>query len=283
MKIETSVAELRRQLSLYHPHHTALAPTMGNLHEGHIALVKKANTLADRVVASIFINPLQFGPNEDYHSYPRTFEADCDKLEETGVDVLFAPTVEELYPAGLHNTTTINVPMALADTLCGASRPGHFNGVVTVVNILFNIVQPDFALFGEKDYQQLLVIKRMVKDLHLPVQVEGVPTIREEDGLALSSRNNYLTPSERAIAPQLYQALLRASQAISAGERNFSQLEQQGLAALAEVGFRPDYLAIRCSENLALPQAGDTSLRILAAAWLGQARLIDNLSVTLTI
>ncbi len=281
MKIETSVQGLRTQLQLLHPHCTALVPTMGNLHAGHIFLVEKANSLADRVVASIFINPLQFGPNEDYHSYPRSFEQDSEKLEQAGVDVLFAPTVEEMYPRGLEHGSRVSVPSALSGILCGASRPGHFTGVATVVNMLFNVVQPNIALFGEKDYQQLRIIQRMVSDLHIAVEIVGVPTQREEDGLALSSRNKYLSAEQRDIAPRLYSLLRALADRLRAGERDYPRLERETLDRLAGQGFKPDYVAIRRESDLMPPGEDDTQFRLFVAAWLGQARLIDNLAVDL--
>ncbi|MCK9529967.1 MAG: pantoate--beta-alanine ligase [Gammaproteobacteria bacterium] len=258
----------------------ALVPTMGNLHAGHIALVARARALAARVVVSVFVNPLQFGPNEDLAAYPRTPDQDAEKLREAGADLLFMPSVDEMYPHGNAGVTQVEVP-GLSDILCGASRPGHFRGVATVVSKLFNIVQPDVAVFGEKDYQQLAVIRRLVEDLCFPIRIEGVPTARESDGLARSSRNCYLSAEARARAPGLYRALVEIAEAIRAGRRDFSALEQQAAHALAQQGFHPDYVSIRRAADLTEPGDADTSLAVLAAARLGTTRLIDNLLIGL--
>ncbi|WP_313646419.1 pantoate--beta-alanine ligase [Pseudomonas sp.] len=251
-------------------------PTMGNLHSGHAALVTKAAQRADFVVASIFVNPLQFGANEDLDKYPRTFAADQQCLLEAGCHLLFAPTVEEMYPDGMAVQTRVSVP-SLSDGLCGASRPGHFEGVATVVSKLFNMVQPDLAVFGEKDYQQLAVIRAMVRDLNLPIQIIGEPTVRADDGLALSSRNGYLTPEQRATAPVVYRTLKQLGQALARGQVDFAALTDQGKAELAAAGLRPDYLEIRHALNLRPATFGDRDLVILVAAYLGTTRLIDNL------
>lgn len=258
----------------------ALVPTMGNLHAGHLALVARAAQLADRVVVSIFVNPLQFNDQDDYARYPRTFEKDQQWLAEHGVAVLFAPLLEDIYPQQLENVTRVEVP-GLSDILEGASRLGHFRGVTTVVTALFNIVQPHVAVFGEKDYQQLLIIRRMVADLAMPVDIEGVATVRDKDGLALSSRNNYLTEEERARAPALFGALSNTAEAVKGGRCDFSTLEEEGRQTLASEGFRPDYFCIRRAEDLAEPIGSEESLVILAAAYLGKARLIDNVPVRL--
>ncbi|MCW8890149.1 MAG: pantoate--beta-alanine ligase [Sedimenticola sp.] len=258
----------------------ALVPTMGNLHEGHLDLVRKARSLADRVVVSIFVNPLQFGEGEDFASYPRTLIDDSDKLISVGTDLLFTPTVTEMYHRPQAIQTKVEVP-GLSDLFCGASRPGHFVGVATVVCKLFNMAQPDVALFGEKDYQQLMVIRQMVQDLSLPIEILGLPTVREVDGLARSSRNGYLTDAERSIAPALYQQLQRSVEALRKGNFVIASLEQQAMARLESEGFTPDYYAIRRAEDLAEPTADDKSLVILAAAYLGKARLIDNIQITL--
>jgi len=258
----------------------ALVPTMGNLHAGHLALVRRASELAERTVASVFVNPTQFGPSEDFAAYPRTLEADAAKLAGAGLDLLFAPPVEVVYPFGTANLTRVSVP-GLSDILCGAARPGHFDGVATVVAKLFNLVQPDLAVFGEKDYQQLLVIRRMAAELDFPVQVLGVPTVREADGLAMSSRNAYLSADERKTAPALYRTLRETAAGLSYGKRDYGNLEAEGKAKLARLGFRPDYLVIRRAADLALPGPDDRRLVILAAAWLGKARLIDNLPLSL--
>lgn len=256
----------------------ALVPTMGNLHAGHIALVEKARQRADFVVASIFVNPLQFGPNEDLDNYPRTLPADQEKLFGAGCNLLFTPSVEEMYPGGLLSQTQISVT-GVSEGLCGDSRPGHFDGVATVVAKLFNIAQPDIALFGEKDYQQLAVIRAMVRDLNMPVQIFGEPTVRGADGLALSSRNGYLNEAQRAIAPALYRVLCDTATAIQSGGRDFPRLVDDGLSALEQSGFRPDYLEIREAGSLRPATADDRQLVVLAAAFIGDTRLIDNLSV----
>lgn len=253
-------------------------PTMGNLHEGHIALVEKAGQRADFVVASIFVNPLQFGPKEDLASYPRTLAADQEKLVAAGCQLLFAPDVEEMYPNGMAGQTLVSVP-GVSEGLCGGSRPGHFDGVSTVVTKLFNMVQPDLAVFGEKDFQQLAVIRTLVRDLDLPVQIIGEPTARAEDGLALSSRNGYLDTEQRAIAPVLYRTLSQLATAIRAGERDYVHLAENGKASLEAAGLRPDYLEVRNSQNLCPADADTRQLVILAAAFLGKTRLIDNLAL----
>lgn len=255
----------------------ALVPTMGNLHDGHLSLLQHARTLAERTVASIFVNPIQFGHGEDYQRYPSTLEADRVKLEEQGLDLLFAPDLDQLYPGGIDEDTRVTVP-GLSSILCGRFRPGHFSGVATVVTKLFINIQPDVALFGEKDYQQLLVIRRLVHDLCLPVTVIGMPIIREADGLAKSSRNAYLTAEQRHRAAILYQTLTDAASAVQQGGRDPASIEQEGLARLEQAGFRPEYFSIRRSADLAEPGPGDRDLRILVAAWLGEARLIDNIA-----
>jgi len=253
-----------------------LVPTMGNLHAGHRALIDAAVATCDRVVVSIFVNPLQFGPHEDLDSYPRTLQADLDMLTAAGVDAVFAPGVEQMYPQG-ESATRIRV-VALDDMLCGRFRAGHFEGVATVVAKLFNLVRPQAAFFGEKDYQQLAIIRRLAVDLCMGVEVIGVATVREADGLALSSRNQYLQADERRVAPQLAAALTACGQRLATGERDFAALENDALARLREAGFEPEYFAIRDAE-LAVPTAVTQAFRILAAAWLGQARLIDNIGL----
>lgn len=256
----------------------ALVPTMGNLHEGHLTLIHAARARADRVVASIFVNPLQFGPGEDLDAYPRTLEADRRQLAEAGCDLLFTPRVDDLYPRGQSAQTCVEVP-GLSDILCGATRPGHFRGVATVVCKLLNLVQPDVALFGEKDFQQLLVIRRMVEDLAIPVEIIGVGTVREPDGLAKSSRNGYLTAEERARAPALQRALRLAAERLRAGEAP-DTAEREAREALDAAGLRPDYVSVRNAADLRPVADGDTDLVVLGAAYLGRARLIDNLRVT---
>jgi pantoate--beta-alanine ligase len=253
----------------------ALVPTMGNLHRGHLHLIERARAVAARVVASIFVNPLQFGPNEDYDRYPRTLAADSAQLEAAQVDLLFAPEAAVLYPRGQDRLTRISVP-DLAGELCGEFRPGHFDGVATVVNLLFNLVQPDVALFGEKDYQQLAVIRRMVADLHLPVEIHGVPTQRDADGLALSSRNQYLSADERARASVLYATLREIAVSLEAGNRDFAGLMAIGRSRLLDAGFEPQYLEIR-APDLGAAQAQMQQFAVLAAAYLGRTRLIDNI------
>lgn len=255
-----------------------LVPTMGNLHEGHLALARRALQAADKVVASVFVNPLQFGEGEDFERYPRTLDADMARLQELGVDAVFAPPVAEVYPDGGEVFTRVVVG-TLSEILCGAHRPGHFQGVATVVALLFNLVQPDLAVFGEKDYQQLVIIRRMVRDLHMPVQVIGVPTVREPSGLAMSSRNQYLTADERRRAPALNRALRAAVRRIEAGDTDFDTIEAEGERTLINAGFRPDYFAVRDADYLTPPAAETKRLVVVAAAWLGVARLIDNCRV----
>ncbi|MFZ0155506.1 pantoate--beta-alanine ligase [Pseudomonas sp.] len=255
-------------------------PTMGNLHSGHAALVTKAAQRVDFVVASIFVNPLQFGPSEDLDKYPRTLAADQEKLLQAGCHLLFAPTVEEMYPDGMDGQTRVSVPQ-LSEGLCGASRPGHFEGVATVVSKLFNMVQPDLAVFGQKDFQQLAVIRALVRDLNMPIQIIGEPTVRAEDGLALSSRNGYLNDAQRQSAPTLYRVLSEMAHAIEQGQRDYPALIAQGQAQLTTAGFLPDYLEIRQALSLRPVAAEDRDLVILAAAVLGNTRLIDNLHLNL--
>ena len=275
-----TVDDLRAQIDAWRRGgNVAFVPTMGNLHAGHIALVKAAHRLADRVVVSIFVNPLQFGAGEDFDSYPRTLERDSEMLIEEGTDLLFAPPVAVMYPKPQADQTRVEVP-GLSELLCGARRPGHFVGVATVVCKLFNMVQPDIALFGKKDFQQLMVIRRMVEDLAMPVDIVGVETMREADGLAMSSRNGYLDAAERAIAPGLYRVLTDLAERLRGGEDDFSRLEAETARELDAAGFRTDYVAIRRAADLLDPAAGEPDLVILAAAYLGKARLIDNLEVT---
>ena len=254
----------------------ALVPTMGNLHAGHIALIKQAVERADFVVASIFVNPLQFGPNEDLDSYPRTLAEDQSKLFDAGCSLLFTPSAEDMYPQGMDQHTTVSVPGVSAG-LCGGSRPGHFDGVATVVCKLLNMVQPDMALFGEKDYQQLAVIRKMVADLNMPVQIFGVPIVRDEDGLALSSRNGYLSAQQRASAPALHQCMQAVKAHIKNGRNDYAVLFEQFNTDLQAAGFRLDYVELRDALSLQLADANSTQLVLLAAAYLGTTRLIDNL------
>lgn len=256
----------------------ALVPTMGNLHAGHLALIEAAREAGGFTVASVFVNPLQFGPGEDYEHYPRTLDADRRQLADAGVDLLFAPSETEMYPHGGPGTR-VRVE-GLSDVLCGAHRVGHFDGVTTVVAKLFNQVVPDHAFFGEKDYQQLVVIRRMVADLHMPVAVHGVPTAREADGLATSSRNQYLAADERRVAPELYASLYNIAERMAAGEHDIAGMTDEARARLSAAGFRMDYLEVRDADLQQPPPAADpTDCRVLAAGWLGRARLIDNVPV----
>lgn len=258
----------------------AFVPTMGNLHQGHLNLVREAKKHADIVVVSIFVNPMQFGPDEDLDAYPRTLENDSRLLEELGVDVLFMPKANDIYARGLEQQTFVEVP-GLSYMICGASRPGHFRGVATIVCKLFNMVQPNLAFFGEKDFQQLQVIKAMVTDLSMNLKVFGVATTRDIDGLAMSSRNQYLKGKERKLAPILYEKMQQLSIEIKTGRRDFSTLTQAYKLQLAELGFNPDYLEIRNVENLLQPGHEDRHLVLLAAAFLGKTRLIDNVQIRL--
>ena len=256
----------------------ALVPTMGNLHDGHISLLNHARDCADRTVMSIFVNPIQFGKGEDYERYPSTLADDKNKLEKYGLDLLFTPNLDQLYPGGTDIDTRINVP-GLSDILCGEARPNHFSGVATVVAKLLSNVQPDFAFFGEKDYQQVLVIKRMARDLCLPFEIIGLPIVREPDGLAMSSRNAYLSQDERRRAPAIYKTLKAAAESLRQGNKSMDEIETEALGRLQEAGLRPEYVSIRRTEDLQQPAPEDTRLSILVAAWLGTARLIDNLKV----
>lgn len=280
MDTVTTVAEVRARIQDWRASgsRVAFVPTMGNLHAGHMSLLAAARFRADRVIASVFVNPLQFGPAEDFAAYPRTLDDDARLLEEAHCDLLFAPTVEQMYPDGGAQPTIITV-RGLAGVLCGQFRPGHFDGVATVVAKLFNIVTPDVAVFGEKDYQQFVIIRRMSTDLLLPVEILGAPTVRAPDGLALSSRNRYLSPQERAIAPSIHRALQAAVQRLDNGDRDYLRMESTGWQALAVAGLRPDYFAVRDAADLHAPRANSRELVVLTAARLGKARLIDNLRV----
>jgi pantoate--beta-alanine ligase len=283
MKQIESIEELRVRIRNWREnrHTVAFVPTMGNLHDGHLQLVKRAKTLADKVVVSIFVNPLQFGVNEDFDKYPRTLQQDAEKLATLHTDVLFYPQVAEMYPQGMTDLTRVIVPDSLKNTLCGKSRPGHFDGVATVVNLLFQMVQPDKAVFGLKDFQQFLVIQRMVADLHIPVEMIGEPTMRETDGLAMSSRNQYLSSEERQHAPLLFKTLQDMRQKLLLG-KNSAELCSQAIDKLQQNGFKMDYLDVRRQQDLAPISSDDKNLIILVAAWLGTTRLIDNLPLQLT-
>ncbi len=282
MHTVTTIAEVRSLVAAWHAagQRVAFVPTMGNLHAGHIHLVSEARRHADRVVASIFVNPLQFGVNEDFSAYPRTLAADQAELTAAGCDLLFAPGEQEMYPRGRDGLSFVEVP-GLSDILCGAFRPGHFRGVATVVSKLFNIVRPDVALFGEKDYQQLLVIRRMVRELNMGLEVVGVPTVREADGLAMSSRNGYLQADERKLATEVYATLQAVAAGLRGGVTDYAALEAEAVARLERAGFRPDYVSVRRAEDLVVPPAGEQRLVVLAAARLGKTRLIDNLLINL--
>ncbi|HHH44479.1 MAG TPA: pantoate--beta-alanine ligase [Gammaproteobacteria bacterium] len=280
MRTLASVEDLRAAIQAWRraAERIAFVPTMGDLHAGHLALVRHARSRAPRVVVSVFVNPTQFGPGEDFEAYPRTLESDASQLAQEGVDLLFAPEVETLYPGGTEATTQIDVPQ-VSRGLCDDFRPGHFAGVATVVARLFNLVQPDVAVFGEKDYQQLAVIRRMVRDLCWPIGIDGVPTVREADGLAMSSRNRYLDAAERARAPLLYQTLCKVAAAVREGQRDYRELEREAMEKLAAAGFQPEYVAIRHAQTLQALETGQRPARVLAAARLGRARLIDNVGL----
>ncbi|MCG7200897.1 pantoate--beta-alanine ligase [Marinobacter pelagius] len=280
MRTIHSLKELRTILRGYRQQDKTigLVPTMGNLHDGHISLVRKAAESADVVVTSIFVNPMQFGANEDLDKYPRTLAEDQERLEAAGNTLVFAPPVEEIYPDGLAQQTKVIVP-EVSDGHCGASRPGHFEGVATVVTMLFNMVQPDLAVFGEKDFQQLAVIRKMARDLFMPVEVIGAPTVREEDGLAKSSRNGYLSPEERKIAPVVFRTLEATAEKLASGRTDFQAIEKEAEQSLSAAGLRPDYFNIVNSLTLKPASPDDHELTILVAAFLGTTRLIDNLSV----
>lgn len=258
----------------------AFVPTMGNLHQGHLSLVNKAKELADVVIVSVFVNPLQFDDKADLNAYPRTLDADIQKLTSVECDVVFTPTVDVMYPHGMATHTSVFVPN-MNDKLCGLKRPGHFDGVATVVIKFFNIVQADLAVFGEKDYQQLLLIKNMVSDLNLSIDIVGSPTHRERNGLAMSSRNQRLSDDEYDRAAELYQTLLNAKLKIELGHESFLDIQQHAMSHMQELGFEPDYVDIRRAEDLAPAKRGDKQLRILLAARLGKTRLIDNIACNL--
>jgi len=274
------ISQIRQQVRAWHAkgETVAFVPTMGNLHQGHITLIKEAVKRADHVVASIFVNPMQFGQNEDLDAYPRTLAADQQALTDAGAELLFTPTPEIIYPKGMDQQSFVEVPN-ISEQLCGASRPGHFRGVATVVCKLFNIVQPDIALFGRKDFQQLLVIKTMVADLSMPIEIIGVDTIREDSGLAMSSRNGYLSQAQKDKAATLKQTMDTMSVAIQQGV-SIANAIQTGNSQLCEAGFRPDYLEVRSATDLSQASGENSSLVILAAAYMGDTRLIDNLCFT---
>ena len=270
--VQKIVADWKRQgLSV------GFVPTMGNLHAGHLSLVAKARQHADKVVVSIFVNPLQFGPGEDFDSYPRTLDQDAIALAEAGVDLLFAPSINEMYPHGREGQTQVSVP-DIGDILEGESRPGFFAGVATVVNKLFHCVPADLAVFGEKDFQQLMVIRRMVADLNLSIEIVGAAIVREDNGLAMSSRNGYLTAEQKEQAAVLYTTLCLFREWVESGQRNYPALEQKAAESLAAAGFKPDYVSLRSADDLSPASDNSVTLVILAAASLGNTRLIDNIS-----
>jgi pantoate--beta-alanine ligase len=280
MDIVTKIAAVREHVRRWRSEgrRVAFVPTMGNLHPGHVSLIEAARRHGDRFVASIFVNPMQFGPNEDFAHYPRTPTQDERMLAEAGCNLMFMPDVGEVYPNGSERATRVDVP-GLSRILDGEFRPGHFEGVSTIVSTLFHIVEPDVAVFGEKDFQQLTVIRRMVADLCLPVEIVGAPTVRDADGLAMSSRNQYLTPTERLVAPRIYETLQAAANRLGSGNVDFASIERFGVEALTKVGMKPDYFAVRRAADLGAPANDTKHLVVLAAARLGKARLIDNIQV----
>jgi pantoate--beta-alanine ligase len=280
MDTVTTVAAVREQVRRWRSEgrRVAFVPTMGNLHAGHLSLIEAARRHGERFIASIFVNPMQFGPNEDYAQYPRTPTKDADMLTAAGCNLMFMPDVAEIYPNGSERATRVDVP-SLSRVLDGEIRPGHFEGVSTIVATLFHIVEPDVAIFGEKDFQQLTIIRRMVADLCMAVEIVGAPTVRDSDGLAMSSRNQYLTPAEREVAPRIYQALQAAANRLQAGDTEFSSIERTGVQALTTAGMKPDYFSVRRAQDLGAPAPDTTHLVVLTAARLGKARLIDNIQV----
>jgi pantoate--beta-alanine ligase len=277
MRIVEKIADVRAALAPHRAARVGLVPTMGNLHDGHLTLVKACREACDVTVVSVFVNPLQFGPNEDFEAYPRTLQDDAALLEHDA-DILFAPSEREMYPNGRDGHTLISVPR-LANILCGAHRPGHFDGVGTVVLKLFNIVAPSRVFFGEKDYQQLTLIRTICTQLDVPIEITGVPTVRAADGLALSSRNRYLSAGERTRAPAIYRTLSGIGAALARGDRAFDALERTGVANLREAGFDVDYVSVRDARTLDPAQSGTREFVVLAAARLGRTRLIDNVRV----
>jgi pantoate--beta-alanine ligase len=276
MEVISTIEALRQRLARESA--IAFVPTMGNLHAGHLQLVEIARQRASCVVASIFVNPLQFGANEDLASYPRTLEQDCANLEAAGADIVFTPSVSEMYPVAQQ---VLVEPSPVANELCGAARPGHFRGVTTVVLKLFNMVQPQVAVFGKKDFQQLFILRDMVQQLNLPIEILAGETARETDGLAMSSRNGYLKPAERMEAPRLYRALLQVVQAAKSGRRDFNAIEAQTAQYLTQLGWIVDYISVRSATTLLPPQPDEQILVALGAARLGKTRLIDNIEFAL--
>ena len=280
MQVVDSIASLRELITQWKRsgQTVGFVPTMGNLHDGHLKLVKRAKAHNDKVIVSIFVNPMQFGANEDLDAYPRTIEEDKAKLIADGADAVFLPSVSDMYPAGLDVQTYVEVP-GISDVLCGASRPGHFRGVATVVSKLFNMVQPDDAFFGEKDYQQLQVIRTMVRDLSMAVTVHGVPTEREASGLAMSSRNGYLTAEEKATASLIYKAMQQMKTAIDEGNTDFLAIENAAVSELEQHGFKNDYVKVVNAQTFMPAMPNDAHIVIVVALFMGKTRLIDNLQI----
>lgn len=275
-----SIEEMREFRAGCHNTGLAFVPTMGSLHEGHLSLVKLAKRHSARVMVSIFVNPLQFGPSEDFATYPREVEQDLERLAPLGVDAVFLPEARTLFPKGKTSETSVKV-QGLSQELCGVSRPQFFEGVTTILSIFFNIINPNLVVLGEKDLQQLRCVEQMVKELYYPIKILSAPILRCDDGLALSSRNQYLTQEERELAPFLFQILQKTAKAVRSGERDFVQLSETAIKALTGQGFRPDYFEIRDRESLLAPKEKDADVAILVAAWLGRTRLIDNIQVEL--
>jgi len=276
MKIAKNITDVRQLVQSWKAQRlrVAFVPTMGNLHAGHLSLVGKAREIADKVVVSIYVNPMQFGAGEDFDTYPRTFDADSEKLIEAGADLLFLPSTDLMYADSVKASTQVYVP-ELTEILCGESRPGHFLGVSTIVNKLFNVVQPDVAIFGQKDFQQVIIIRRMVADLLMPVKIIALPTSREPDGLAMSSRNQYLGADERKVAPKISKLMNEMSDLVSNGA-DITDTEAKGVEALASAGFKPEYFSFRDPDTLAALEQAQTDMVLLVAAKLGSTRLIDN-------
>lgn len=281
MQTIESADELRELLADWRlaGEHIALVPTMGNLHQGHVSLIEQARENAEKVVVSVFVNPTQFGDDEDFDKYPRTLDRDTRRAKLAGADVVFVPSVETMYPFGIDGATSVTVPV-ISEEFCGANRPGHFDGVSSVVSRLFSIVQPDVAVFGQKDYQQQLLIRRMVRDLSMPINVLTAATVREDDGLAMSSRNQYLHEKERELAPRLFETLQSIGQELRSGKTNYAELESQAQQELTALGFEIDYVGIRRAEDLTPSDRANGELVVLLAAHLGGTRLIDNIIVT---
>ncbi|MDJ0758117.1 MAG: pantoate--beta-alanine ligase [Woeseiaceae bacterium] len=265
---------------LHHSDHVALVPTMGNLHAGHLSLVELARENAERVIVSIFVNPTQFDRVEDFDAYPRSLEKDCLRLRKLNVDAVFAPQLDGIYPFGLDDAARVVVP-SLKDDFCGARHPGYFDGVTGLVARLFALVQPDVAVFGQKDFQEQLIVRRMTEDLNFPTRIITAPTIREDDGLAMSSRNQFLSDEERAAAPELYAMLSDIASEVQDGQQDYAALEEDGRSRLSEAGFDVDYVAIRRAENMQVPDRDCDEIVVLAAAMMGKTRLLDNVVVTI--